>query len=99
MKKNKILIITKSKHLQSFRDLLGDGTRFGISIDFEIQKHSSGIPEALLIGEKFIKNDSVALILGDNFFYGPGMGRSLNVNQKSAANLFGYFCDPTGLLL
>jgi len=83
-----ILIITKSKHLQSFRDLLGDGTRFGISIDFEIQKHSNGIPEALLIGEKFIKNDSVALILGDNFFYGPGMGRSLNVNQKLGAKIF-----------
>lgn len=83
-----ILIITKSKHLQSFKDLLGDGDKFGISIDFEIQKQSNGIPEALLIGEKFINNDSVALILGDNFFYGAGMGRSLNVNQKSAAKIF-----------
>lgn len=83
-----ILIITKSKHLQSFKDLLGDGTKFGVSIDFEIQKQSNGIPEALLLGEKFINSDSVALILGDNFFYGAGMGRSLNVNQKSAAKIF-----------
>jgi glucose-1-phosphate thymidylyltransferase len=83
-----ILIITKSKHLQSFRDLLGDGKKFGISIDFEIQKHSNGIPEALIISEKFINNDSVALILGDNFFYGPGMGRSLNVSQKLGAKIF-----------
>ena len=83
-----ILVITKDKHLQSFRDLLGDGTKLGITIDFAIQKSSNGIPEALLIGEKFIGNDSVALILGDNFFYGPGMGRSLNASRKLGAKIF-----------
>lgn len=83
-----ILIITKAKHIQLFKDLLGDGTKFGINLDFEIQKSSTGIPEALIIGEKFIGNDSVALILGDNFFYGSGMGRSLNVSQKLGAKIF-----------
>ena len=83
-----ILVITKPIDLDMFKKLLGDGSQFGINISFEIQKKSSGIPEAFLIGKKFIGDDSVVLILGDNFFYGPGIGRSLNVSKPLGAKIF-----------
>jgi glucose-1-phosphate thymidylyltransferase len=83
-----ILVITKPIDLDTFKKLLGNGSQFGINISFEIQKKSSGIPEAFLIGKKFIGNDSVVLILGDNFFYGPGIGRSLNESKPLGAKIF-----------
>jgi glucose-1-phosphate thymidylyltransferase len=83
-----ILIITKQIDLELFKNLLGNGSQFGLNINFEVQKKSNGIPEALIIGKKFIGSESVALILGDNFFYGSGIGRSLNVSQTFGAKIF-----------
>lgn len=83
-----ILVITKEIDSKSFKNLLGDGSQFGINISFEIQKKSTGIPEAFIIGKKFIGNDSVVLILGDNFFYGPGIGRSLEASKPLGAKIF-----------
>jgi glucose-1-phosphate thymidylyltransferase len=83
-----ILIITKQIDSELFKNLLGNGSQFGINITFKIQKKSNGIPEAFIIGRQFIGDESVALILGDNFFYGPGIGRSLNVGQPFGAKIF-----------
>lgn len=68
-----ILIISTSKHIDRYKSLLGNGKRFGVSIEYEVQKEPNGIAEALVIGENFIQNDSVCLILGDNVFYHPDM--------------------------
>lgn len=65
-----ILIIVSNDQLEIFQKLLEDGRDFGVSISYEIQNEANGIPEAFIIGERFIDNDNVTLILGDNFFYG-----------------------------
>lgn len=65
-----ILIICSDKDLKNYIDLLGDGSRFGIKLNYKIQNKPGGIPEAFIIGEKFINKTNVALILGDNMFYG-----------------------------
>ena len=69
-----------------FVNLLGDGSRFGCSFQYEIQESPNGIAEAFIIGEQFINHSSVALILGDNLFYGSGLGKILRKgnNQKGA---------------
>ena len=72
-----ILLICKEKDLVSYKSLLGDGKRFGININYKIQNQANGIVEAFIIGEKFIKNSFVALVLGDNFFYGQGISKKL----------------------
>ena len=77
-----ILIITNKKDIDSFSNLLGDGKNLGIKIKYLEQKKANGLPEAFIIGEKFIKNKSVALILGDNFFYGQGFTERLSRNKK-----------------
>ena len=77
-----ILIITNKKDIVSFYNLLGDGKNLGIKIKYLEQKKANGLPEAFIIGEKFIKNKSVALILGDNFFYGQGFTERLSRNKK-----------------
>ena len=64
-----VLIITNEFDLPSYKKLLGDGSNFGISIHFEIQSKPNGLAEAFIIGENFINNDNVTLILGDNIFY------------------------------
>ena len=64
-----ILIITTPYHLESYKELLGDGSQFGISIQFLTQSNANGIAEAFIIGEDFIQNDDVCLILGDNLFF------------------------------
>lgn len=73
-----VLIITKSKDLRSFKELLGNGSDFGIKISYEIQDKPRGIVEAFVIGEKFIGNDDVCLILGDNIFWGDGLHKKLH---------------------
>ena len=77
-----ILIITNKKDINSFSNLFGNGKNLGIKINYLEQKKANGLPEAFIIGEKFINNKNVALILGDNFFYGQGFTKKLRVNKK-----------------
>ena len=89
----KILLITKSEDIDSFKKILNDGSDFGIEIEYEIQKKPNGLPEAFILGESFIKKDNVALILGDNFFHGQSLTEIL-ISQvkkfKSGAQIFTY---------
>ena len=87
-----ILLITTSSDLLRFKQLLGNGKKWGISIDYAIQKEPKGIPQAFTIGEKFIGKDNVALILGDNIFY----GNELSSDLEKAKNINGaaIFASP-----
>lgn len=90
-----ILIISDAKTIPSFRSLLGDGTKFGISIEYAVQERPNGIAEAFIIGEEFIGDDSVTLILGDNIFYGKLDFLRNAINENEGATIFGYFVkDP-----
>lgn len=86
-----ILIITSQKNIKLFEDLLSDGSKWGISIQYAVQKEPRGIAEAFLIGEEYIYGNSVALALGDNIFHGTGLGTQLEFNSKlTGALIFGY---------
>jgi len=87
-----ILLITTPNDVLRFKQLLGDGNKWGISIDYAIQKEPKGIPQAFTIGEKFIGKDNVALILGDNIFY----GNELSSDLEKAKNISGatIFASP-----
>jgi glucose-1-phosphate thymidylyltransferase len=86
-----VLIITSPKYLESFEQMLGNGSNFGISIQYKTQSRPNGIVEAFLIGENFIGEENVALILGDNIFHGSGLGRKLEAFAASnGANIFAY---------
>lgn len=87
-----ILVISTPSHVGLFRGLLGDGSRLGISIEYAEQVQANGIAEAFAIGEKFIGDDSVALILGDNIFHGPGLSALLSEQCRDVDGcvLFGY---------
>ena len=87
-----ILCITSPKELNNFKRLLGDGNKWGINISYEIQQKPNGIAEAFIIGKKFIGNDSVALILGDNIFYGISLEKLLLESSKKfiGAKIFAY---------
>ncbi|WP_156294023.1 glucose-1-phosphate thymidylyltransferase RfbA [Serratia oryzae] len=92
-----ILIISTPEDTPSFERLLGDGTRFGISLRYEIQSSPDGLAQAFLIGEEFINNKSCALVLGDNIFFGQGFGAKLAsvVGRNDGATVFGYqVMDP-----
>ena len=93
---SEILVITRPEDLAQFQLLLGDGSRFGIHIEYKIQQKASGIAEAFLIGESFIGDNSVCLVLGDNIFYGQGLGEQLQeISADSRATIFGYeVIDP-----
>lgn len=90
-----ILVITTPHDLGNFKRLLGDGSQWGISIDYEVQKSPDGLAQAFIIGESFIGNDSVALILGDNIFYGEGLSEKLkSISKKeTGATIFGYYVN------
>ena len=92
-----ILIITTPEDQASFQRLLGDGSRFGVNFVYEVQPFPGGLAQAFLIGEKFIGSDSVALVLGDNIFYGANLGQMVRqaAEQKKGATVFGYYVnDP-----
>lgn len=76
-----ILIITTSEYLEQFQGLLGDGSQLGMSFSFEVQPSPDGLAQAFIIGEQFIGEDSVALVLGDNIFHGAGLGTALADNH------------------
>ena len=87
-----ILIISDPNFIDSYKLLFGDGHQLGLNIQYEIQKEANGLAEAFIIGEKFIGNDSVCLILGDNVFYGQTMTPTLieAMSHKEGAVIFGY---------
>lgn len=87
-----ILIITNEADYENFRKLLGDGSQIGINIKYRIQYVQKGIADAFIIGEDFIGKDSVALILGDNIFYGKDFGMIMKnaINKNFGATVFGY---------
>lgn len=88
-----ILIISTKQDILNYKKLFGDGSQLGISIQYEIQNKAGGIPEAFIIGKKFIGDDSVALILGDNIFYSQILSKLLYeaANRKSGATIFGVY--------
>lgn len=94
-----ILIISTPIDTPRFEDLLGDGSQFGINLSYEVQHSPDGLAQAFLIGEEFIGNDSCAMVLGDNIFYGNGLSGMLldavQNAQKGRATIFGYYVnDP-----
>jgi len=90
-----ILIITPPDGEEPFRQLLGDGSRWGISISYKQQMVQRGIADAFIVGEEFIGKDGVCLILGDNIFDGPGFSIDLRkaVRNKTGATVFGYYVE------
>ena len=93
-----ILLITNIECMEQYRKLLGDGSRFGLNIEYKAQEKPRGVAEAFILGEKFIGNEEVCLILGDNIFYGQGFQDCLDIaiNKKGKARIFGYpVTNPT----
>ena len=90
-----ILIITNKGETNLFKKILGNGENLGIKIFYKEQKKPNGLPEAFIIGEKFIKNQSVALILGDNFFYGQGFTNRIKekIRENRGATIFTYIVN------
>ncbi|KPP97295.1 MAG: glucose-1-phosphate thymidylyltransferase [Bacteroidetes bacterium HLUCCA01] len=92
-----ILIITTPEDNDSFKRLLGDGSEWGIELSYAVQPSPDGLAQAFIIGEEFIGDDDVCLILGDNIFYGQGFGKKLQetVENLNGATVFGYrVSDP-----
>lgn len=92
-----ILIISTPRDQETFKELLGTGEQLGLAFSYSVQDEPRGLADAFIIGEKFIQNDSVSLILGDNIFYGRSFTKTLEkVSQRnSGATIFGYFVrDP-----
>ncbi len=87
-----ILIITTPEDQTSFQRLLGDGSQFGISLEYAVQPNPDGLAQAFIIGEDFISHESVCLILGDNMFWGQGFSPMLReaASRKEGATVFGY---------
>ncbi len=95
-----VLIISTPEDLPNFEKLLGDGSNFGIELTYKVQPSPDGLAQAFIIGEEFIGNDDVCLVLGDNIFYGHGLTKMLqsareNVKNERKSTVFGYYVnDP-----
>ena len=94
-----ILIISTPHDIPNFEKLLGDGSQFGVEFSYKVQPNPDGLAQAFILGEEFIGNDSVAMILGDNIFYGAGFSKSLKEaslrTDNGTATIFGYYVkDP-----
>ncbi|HSP75099.1 MAG TPA: glucose-1-phosphate thymidylyltransferase RfbA [Cryobacterium sp.] len=94
---NEILIITTPEYNDQFRALLGDGSELGIRLEYAVQPSPDGLAQAFIIGEEFIGEESVALVLGDNIFHGAGLGSALRSNSAvDGARIFAYHVsNPT----
>jgi len=93
-----VLIISTPRDVPVFRELLGDGGRFGLRIEYAVQDRPRGLADAFIVGERFIAGEGVALVLGDNIFYGQSFTRTLAnaVARGEGATIFGYYVkDPT----
>lgn len=92
-----VLIITTPRDSETFKDLLGDGSQWGMHFEYKIQEKPNGLAEAFIIGEEFIGEDNVAMILGDNMFYGEHLADKLKQanEREDEATIFGYYVkDP-----
>ena len=92
-----ILVISTPDYLPLFEGLLGDGSEWGLSLSYKVQEHPNGLAEAFILGEDFIGNDAVCLILGDNIYYGAGLSELVQsaAQKTSGATVFGYHVnDP-----
>ena len=95
-----ILLISTPTDLPRFENLLGDGSQFGVSLRYKVQPSPDGLAQAFLLGEEFIGGDACAMILGDNIFYGNGLGTLMRqavegAEQRNRASIFGYYVqDP-----
>lgn len=93
-----ILIISTPRDIGGFKELLGDGSRLGMSFSYAVQDKPRGLADAFIVGEEFIGKDRVALVLGDNVFYGQSFSHTLEkaAARESGATIFGYYVkDPT----
>ena len=90
-----VLVITTPEDRSAFQRLLGDGNQWGITISYAVQPDPGGLAQAFLIGEEFVAGDPVALVLGDNIFYGHGLPEQLRAatQQTSGATVFAYHVD------
>jgi len=90
-----ILIISTPNDTPRFEELLGDGSQFGISLNYKVQPSPDGLAQAFLLGEEFINGDSCAMVLGDNVFHGHGLTKRLRkaAEKKDGATVFGYYVD------
>lgn len=90
-----ILIISTPNDIKFYQDLFGDGSQVGLNLSYEIQPSPDGLAQAFIIGEKFIENDNVCLVLGDNIFYGRGFTGALKqaTSLKDGAVIFGYYVN------
>ena len=90
-----VLVITTPEDQSAFQRLLGDGNQWGITISYAVQPDPGGLAQAFLIGEEFVAGDPVALVLGDNIFYGHGLPEQLRAaaQQTSGATVFAYHVD------
>ena len=92
-----ILVISTPEYLPLFKELLGDGSEIGMSFSYKVQEKPNGLAEAFILGEDFIGDDSVALVLGDNIYYGSGLSKLVQdaAQKEKGATVFGYHVnDP-----
>ena len=93
-----VLIISTPEDLPNFERLLGDGSQLGMQLSYAVQPSPDGLAQAFIIGEEFIGNSNVAMVLGDNIFYGAGLQNNLrdavkNAEENNKATIFGYYVD------